>query len=69
MTKCVNCGKRVKEVCGDGYCRACHKSLSFEDCVDGTWLANKQLGMCDKAGVDKEEHRKFLKELYPKARI
>jgi len=32
-------GKRlVDERCGDGYCRACHISLSFDDCVSGAWV-------------------------------
>lgn len=26
------------DVCGDGYCRDCHRSLSFEDCVSGRWF-------------------------------
>lgn len=24
-------------VCQDGYCRACHKSINFDDCVSGEW--------------------------------
>ena len=58
---CVNCGKKVKEVCGDGYCRECHVSLSFEDCVNGTWAArsNMRLGFT----------RKRMKKLYPGAEI
>jgi len=34
---CVNCGALDVEVCWDGYCRQCHVSLSFEDCVSGRW--------------------------------
>jgi hypothetical protein len=26
------------DICPDGYCRECHKSLSFESCVDGSWV-------------------------------
>lgn len=27
------------ERCPDGNCRACHKSLTFEECCDGSWNA------------------------------
>lgn len=36
--KCEGCGKKVKEVCGDGYCRSCHRSIGFDECVDGSWV-------------------------------
>ncbi len=58
---CVNCGKEVKEVCGDGYCRACHVSVSFEDCVNGTWVAKNMM----KVGFTREH----MKELFPEAEI
>jgi hypothetical protein len=32
--RCDGCGKMVDEVCGGMYCRACHKSLTFEDCIN-----------------------------------
>ena len=32
-----SCGKEVDEVCGDGFCRDCHKSISWESCLNGTW--------------------------------
>lgn len=32
----------VDEVCADGFCRECHVSLSFEDCVNGTWVAEQR---------------------------
>lgn len=38
MTECNICSKRVAEVCGDGVCRDCHKSLTFEACCDGSWI-------------------------------
>lgn len=36
---CALCGKEVDEadLCGDLACRNCHKSLSFEECFDGSW--------------------------------
>lgn len=40
--KCVNCDKEVDEVCGDGFCRDCHVSLSFKDCMSGKWTADKE---------------------------
>jgi hypothetical protein len=35
--RCCVCGELVAEVCPDLVCRACHKSLSFDDCVSGEW--------------------------------
>lgn len=37
------------ELCQDGFCRACHVSLSFEDCTDGTWSIEqlRRLGHSD----------------------
>lgn len=53
--KCAaeRCGKMVNEedVCGDGFCRACHKSLSFEECCDGSWGRKQRLA----AGLPVEE--------------
>jgi len=68
--KCVDCGKEVDEVCGDGFCRDCHVSLSFEDCIDGTWLAKRYLEIAERIPqVDIKEHKKWLKSLYPNAKI
>lgn len=36
---CLLCGKETAELCPDGGCRACHVSLSFEECCDGSWAA------------------------------
>lgn len=38
--KCENCRIRTnkEDLCGDGYCRECHRSVSFEDCVSGAWV-------------------------------
>lgn len=38
---CEDCGNDVTEVCGDGYCRECHVSLSFDDCVSGEWVRRR----------------------------
>jgi hypothetical protein len=35
---CELCKVDVPERCGDGTCRACHKSLTFEDCVSGSYV-------------------------------
>ncbi|KKL98768.1 hypothetical protein LCGC14_1821140 [marine sediment metagenome] len=59
--KCLLCEKEVKEVCGDEVCRKCHVSLSFDDCCDGTWAAQRSL----KNGKTVEE----AKYLYPDAKI
>ena len=43
-TKCELCGKPTKndDLCGDLACRSCHKSLSFEECVSGSWVAEQR---------------------------
>ncbi len=40
MTKevCEGCGQLVDELCRDGYCRKCHVAISFENCINNTWL-------------------------------
>lgn len=55
------CGKKAKELCNDLVCRKCHVSVSFEDCVDGTWSARMRIA----AGVPRE----FVKKIYPEAKI
>ena len=61
MNKCVMCGKETDELCPDEVCRECHKSLSFEDCCDGTWSARLEL----KAGVPLD----IVKTMHPEAKI
>ncbi len=39
---CSSCNTAQPEVCQDGYCRPCHVSLTFEDCVSGAWAARQQ---------------------------
>ena len=41
--KCEKCGElnNPDDVCGDGFCRDCHISLSFEDCVSGDWVRRR----------------------------
>jgi hypothetical protein len=34
--------REVDELCADGYCRACHVSLSFEACVSGEWVDSQR---------------------------
>ena len=43
-TKCELCNKPTKDedLCGDLTCRACHKSLSFAECVSGSWVAEQR---------------------------
>ena len=35
---CLICSEIVEDVCPDGNCHACHKTLSFEACCDGSWV-------------------------------
>lgn len=37
LQTCSICGKSAEEVCRDLVCRECHESLSFEECVNGSW--------------------------------
>lgn len=60
--KCSRCGKGGVERCGGDHCRDCHVSLSWEDCVDGTYSARVLL----RAGA---RTRDDLLEQFPEARI
>lgn len=44
LTKCSLCDTPTKEedLCGDLACRACHKSITFDECVDGSWVATQR---------------------------
>jgi len=44
MVNCSLCGELVsiEDVCSTLACRACHKSISFEDCLAGTAIAALQ---------------------------
>lgn len=59
--KCILCENEVDELCPDEVCRECHVDLTFEDCCDGTWLAQQNLAK----GRSIEE----TKKLYPDAKI
>ena len=58
--KCNGCGKEKKELCSDGYCRKCHVSISFEDCINKTFEAKKLLSSFPRC---------WVKKLYPDAGI
>jgi hypothetical protein len=59
MEHCNICGQQASELCPDGNCRACHKSLTFEDCCSGTWSA----AVLMKAGYPLD----LIKQRYPDA--
>lgn len=58
---CAACNEEKEEVCGDGYCRECHVSLSFDDCVNGTWLARQNIA--------KGRSIESTKAIYPNAEV
>lgn len=58
---CLLCGQKADELCPDGDCRACHKSLTFEDCCTGTYSARNLLRL--------GHSREAVLELYPNAKI
>ena len=64
---CVSCKKEVKEVCADGYCRACHVSCSWEDCVTQNFEAKGILNNTPPS--QRVEVKAFLKKIYPHAKI
>lgn len=43
--KCQGCEDdfEEEEMCGDHFCRDCHKSLSFEDCMSGLWVDQQRI--------------------------
>jgi len=69
LIKCVNCGEWVTEVCGDGYCRNCHKSCSWEDCLTQTFQARSNLALAMRTGMTEKEAKEWVKTIYPNAKI
>ena len=61
MYKCDGCFKEAEELCGGLMCRECHVSLTFEDCVDGTYSVGVLL-------KEKSHSNEDLKEIYPDAK-
>lgn len=58
--KCKSCNKKVNIVCKDGFCRNCHKTCSFNDCVTSTFEAKNLLKFRSKDEILK---------IYPNAQI
>lgn len=52
--RCELCSVHVEDRCGDGVCRACHKSLTFESCLDGSWIE----GVYRECGIPSPRQRK-----------
>jgi hypothetical protein len=44
LEPCHGCRSIDRELCDDGYCKPCHKSLSFESCLDGSWADGMYAG-------------------------
>jgi len=42
VATCEKCRRIVSEVCGDGFCRRCHISLSFDECMSGAWIERQR---------------------------
>lgn len=40
---CLMCDAKNVECCIDGNCRRCHVSLTWEECLDGTWSARQRV--------------------------
>jgi len=56
---CTICGREAEELCPDGVCRACHVSVSWDDCNNKTWDARLSL----QAGVPLD----LVKKIHPQA--
>lgn len=67
--RCVKCGREVAEVCGGGYCRDCHVSVSWEDCITGAFEARNNLRLYVSAGVSREEALRLVRKTYPEANL
>lgn len=54
--KCWSCKAEceAEDLCADEYCRDCHVSCSFEDCVSGAWVDERRA----KAGLYKIDRTK-----------
>jgi hypothetical protein len=66
---CNLCGKEADELCPDGNCRDCHKALSWEDCVTGTWNARRFLKVPLAPGLSPEDLISMVKQMYPDAQV
>lgn len=69
MTKCEGCRKDVSEVCKDGFCKDCHVTCSWEDCITGTFEARHYLTDARRAGIPAKDVREYVLRMYPKAKI
>ena len=61
MPTCEICNTEVDEVCGDGVCKYCHTTISWEDCITGTFTAKVLLA----EGIPKD----YIKRTYHNANI
>ena len=59
--RCEICGKQADDLCPDLACKACHKSVSWEECSSGTFNA--------RILISNGHPRKEFKKLYPDADI
>lgn len=67
--ECIGCKSETDEVCQDGYCRICHKSITWEDCTTRTDLARNMVDSSMRMGYSKEEAVKEAKKQWPNANI
>ncbi len=67
--KCKNCNEEVDNVCRDGFCRECHVSITWDECVSRTFEARLCLEQYRKIGIPEKEARTKAKEVYPNAKI
>jgi len=61
MPVCDNCHQEVDKTCPDGFCKNCHVSVTWEDCITRTFEAKNLLNM----GMSID----LVKKSFPKAKI
>ena len=61
MPTCEICHTEVNKVCGDGVCKECHVSVSWEDCISRTFTA--------KVILNEGFTKNYVKRTYPNANI
>ena len=67
--KCNGCRTMVDEVCPDGFCRACHRSISWHDCFTRTDIARIFVDSSVHMGVSLKEAKNRAKDIWPFAEL
>ncbi|MBU1082605.1 MAG: hypothetical protein KKB59_19115 [Spirochaetes bacterium] len=69
MPICDGCKQEVDEVCNGNHCKACHVSVSWEDCTSGTFDARILNKMLQRIGLSKEEAKSKTLKSFKDAKL